>query len=158
MCDEAEWEGLRPPAASPRRSSCLSDCSRCRFTEGGRGFRGVSRWFSEGVGGGGGLVICSLPSDCTSASLGCGRLRREAAYLRRLDLYGDIYGASEQLFGFCFLFLAARSQPVGYENCSAWVFKGLTDDMGVYLMRILRCCTALKHTRDILYSLSPPSE
>lgn len=41
--------------------------------------------------------------DCTSASLSCGRLRREAAYLRRLDLYGDVYGASEQLFGFCFL-------------------------------------------------------
>lgn len=100
VCDEAEWEGLRPPAASPRRSSCLSDCSRCIFTEGG----------SSGGGGGGGwgAVVSSLPLrgggiHCTSASLSCGRLRREAAYLRRLDLYGDIYGASEQLFGFCFL-------------------------------------------------------
>lgn len=56
----------------------------------------------------GGAVVSSLPLrgggiHCTSASLSCGRLRREAAYLRHLDLYGDIYGASEQLFGFCFL-------------------------------------------------------
>lgn len=28
-------EGLYLPAASPHRNSCLSDCNRCRFTEGG---------------------------------------------------------------------------------------------------------------------------
>lgn len=101
-------------------------------------------------GGDGGLLSClrSGRIDCTSLS--CGGLRREAAYLRRLDLYGDIYGASEQLFGFCFLFLAGRLQPVGYENCFAGAFKGLMDDMVVYLMRILRCCTALKYLVDIL--------
>lgn len=28
-------EGLYLPAASPHRNSCLSECNRCRFTEGG---------------------------------------------------------------------------------------------------------------------------